>query len=376
MAVALRGNLEDFGIAEVFQLIGQQRKTGTLEISHEGEEMQLHFDQGAVVSAAPVGAYEGAALGEMLVRCGLITRERLRELEEERPATAWDLVTLLVDTQTLSAEAIAEIEDLLTRDTIFSVLRWSKGAFRFTAGDVRHDKPPEDLLAAEQILMDGLRMVDEWRTFAQHVASDDAVFQRTGRFETYRETATGETQRRLPVAEAVFLLVDGRLTVRRIIDLSRLGSFDGMRVLAELRSAGVIQPIDPVGARRVPRKRAPRRELRVWARVAAGVASVIPVLLLMLLAALAYRPVPAPLADPSYPIVRKPLGDVQRSFHQRRVRHALDVYRFSRGAWPARLEDLVDEGLLSVEELAPPHSDAYYYYARRGAGMVLLTPRL
>ncbi len=31
MAVALRGNLQDFGIAEVFQLIGQQRKTGMLK---------------------------------------------------------------------------------------------------------------------------------------------------------------------------------------------------------------------------------------------------------------------------------------------------------------------------------------------------------
>ena len=32
MAVALRGNLSDFGIGEVFQLIGQQRKTGVLEV--------------------------------------------------------------------------------------------------------------------------------------------------------------------------------------------------------------------------------------------------------------------------------------------------------------------------------------------------------
>ena len=32
MPVALRGNLKDFGIADVFQLIGHQRKTGQLEI--------------------------------------------------------------------------------------------------------------------------------------------------------------------------------------------------------------------------------------------------------------------------------------------------------------------------------------------------------
>ncbi|MCP4038759.1 MAG: DUF4388 domain-containing protein, partial [bacterium] len=44
MGVALNGNLQDFGIAEVFQLIGQQRKTGMLNISHAGREVCLAFD--------------------------------------------------------------------------------------------------------------------------------------------------------------------------------------------------------------------------------------------------------------------------------------------------------------------------------------------
>ena len=37
MGVALRGNLEDFGIADVFQLIGQQRKTGVLDLKRRNE---------------------------------------------------------------------------------------------------------------------------------------------------------------------------------------------------------------------------------------------------------------------------------------------------------------------------------------------------
>ena len=50
MSVALRGNLEDFGIADVFQLVGQQRKTGILEFTGtDGRQVQLRFDRGAVV---------------------------------------------------------------------------------------------------------------------------------------------------------------------------------------------------------------------------------------------------------------------------------------------------------------------------------------
>ena len=54
MSVALRGNLRDFGIADVFQLIGQQRKTVVLEFTSDaGVRVQLRFDCGNVVSAAP-----------------------------------------------------------------------------------------------------------------------------------------------------------------------------------------------------------------------------------------------------------------------------------------------------------------------------------
>ena len=88
MSVALRGNLKDFGIAEVFQLIGQQRKTGLLEITGTGQAFRLAFDAGSVVWASPAGPWEHAPLGERLVRCGLMTRERLAELVSEAEASA------------------------------------------------------------------------------------------------------------------------------------------------------------------------------------------------------------------------------------------------------------------------------------------------
>ena len=87
-SVSLRGNLKDFGIAEVFQLVGQQRKTGILEFSRKGQRVQIVFDRGAVVSAAPIGPHAHWALGDMLVRTGRLTRERVEELHRECKASA------------------------------------------------------------------------------------------------------------------------------------------------------------------------------------------------------------------------------------------------------------------------------------------------
>ncbi len=183
MSVALRGNLQDFGIADVFQLIGQQRKTGILEFTGAKGRVQLRFDQGAVVSAAPVGARAEEALGEMLARCGLLDHEQVAALDRECDASAQTVPRLAAARGWISQDDLERIEDLLTRETFFSVLRWETGEFDFRARDVTHQRRFESLLGAEQMLMDGLRMVDEWQSFAEVIPSEDVAYQKLSGFE-------------------------------------------------------------------------------------------------------------------------------------------------------------------------------------------------
>jgi hypothetical protein len=128
-----------------------------------------------VVSAAPVGTRPHAALGEMLVRCGQLTRERADQLYRECDAGAQLLPRLAVARDWISQSELEQIEDLLTRETFFTVLRWTAGTFRFVARDVEHPRRFGELLGAEQILMDGLRMMDEWQSIAELVPSEDLV---------------------------------------------------------------------------------------------------------------------------------------------------------------------------------------------------------
>jgi hypothetical protein len=371
MTVALRGNLKDFGIGEVFQLIGQQRKTGILEFSSRGQRVQLRFDRGAVVSAAPVASRPEAALGEMLARCGRLPLEQVEELQRECRAAAQTLGGLAVATGRLTESELLEIEDLLTRDTIFSVLRWSSGSFDFTAQEVEHHRRFDSLLGAEQILMDGMRMVDEWQSFADLVPSEDAVFQRVGRFDAYRQGARGERFHRLDAAERVFNLVDGRLAVRRIVDLSMLGNFDATRILAELRRAGLIEPVGPERARSLRRRSAPLAPGRslVWG----WIRTLVPLALLLVVAVLANRVEPAEVGARAFSIRQAPLDSLRQSFAARRVRNALESYRFIEGRWPSALSQLEERGLLAKGALASPAGRPYYYVQRRD-GAVLLGP--
>ena len=373
MSVGLSGNLCDFGIADVFQLIGQQRKTGVLDLKRRGGRAQLSFDQGAVVTAVPLSARAADAdpLGERLVRCGFLRPEQAEQLLAQRRASAQPSSRLVVDQGWLDAEVVERVEDLLTRDTIFEVLRWDSGSFDFRGQEVEHDRDPATLLGAEQILMDGLRMADEWQSFASRVPADDAVFHRVDRFEVHRQKADGVPESELEDAEHVFDLVDGSMSTGEVLDRSMLGRFDASRHFAALRRSGVIQPLHLDGVRRL-RRQAQQATSGIAAR--SWIAAVLP-LALLILTALSTRPA-APVAAPApgaFPIERPSLESLREAFATRRIRNAVDSFVVAEGRWPEDLEALEQEGLLDSAALAPPPGRPYYS-AKREDRLVVLAP--
>ena len=51
--MALQGKIDDFGIAEIFQLISQQQRSGALLIKSEGKAAEVIFFNGMVVKTTP-----------------------------------------------------------------------------------------------------------------------------------------------------------------------------------------------------------------------------------------------------------------------------------------------------------------------------------
>jgi hypothetical protein len=375
VSVGLSGNLRDFGIADVFQLIGQQRKTGVLELTRPDSRVHLYFDRGAVVSAAPAGGRAGDVdpLGDMLMRCGRLTRERATQAQAASRASAQTFAGSLIERGWVQPKDVREIEDLLTRDTIFDVLRWESGTFDFRAQDLAHDRDPSSLLGAEQILMDGLRMLDEWRSFEGKVPDDDAVYQRMGRFETYRDRQAGASPAQIERAQRLFSLIDGRLPIRRVIDLSRLGTFDATRIVVELVDAALIKPLHPEGVRHLrkqTRARSARRGIGIAGAVAGSIATAVPIALLAAAAVMAMQP-ETRAAEPV--VAERTLGWLQEAYATRRVRNAVDAYRLTQGHWPSEVSELPSRGYLDPDALAAPPGRPYYS-ANRDDGVVFLAP--
>src|SRR3982074_3076838 len=80
--MALEGTLKDFSLADIFQLIGLQRKTGVLTLRGKDDTVTVTFLDGKVVGADSLNRRLENRLGTVLMKSGMLSQEQLsRALE-------------------------------------------------------------------------------------------------------------------------------------------------------------------------------------------------------------------------------------------------------------------------------------------------------
>jgi hypothetical protein len=219
--------------------------------------------------------------------------------------------------------------------------------------------------------MDGLRMVDEWQSFADLVPSEETVFRRLLSFDQYGERCSGETPGQLANAERIFELIDGRLPVRRIIDLSMRGTFDSVRSLAQLHRFNIIETVEIESL--APSSEVDPEETR-QSPLIGRLAALASLVLLAVVTALIQLGSGAGDPPDAFAIQRPAALELATAAHEKhRVRHALEAYWFAHGRWPTNLAELAKDGFLSHRELASEDGHPYYF-ANRGNGVWLLAP--
>ena len=372
MAVALKGNLADFGVAEIFQLIGHQRKTGLLEISGPKGPMRVAFDSGALVFAVPVGDSSHAALGDFLVRCGLLKESLVHEKIREGRASARSLPDLLVADGLVCHEDIESISDLITRETLFVLMAMTGGSFEFLPGPETPSLAPGKMMVAEQVLMDGMRMQDEWLTFARELPGEAEVLEILVPVDDYCDRLEDGGQGGSDRVRRVSDFVNGKNSVRQIIDRSRLGTFAAGRILVDLRRAGLMDTVSPELRKGGKARRSGGKRVVALARLALAAGA--PLILLGTVTAGIFLQSLDARFGRGQSIAYRPLEEARAQFARQRLHNHLEARRHGTGRWPHGL-DFLSQGAWGEEEGLTSESASAYYYMRRGDGIVLLAPR-
>lgn len=267
--MAIEGPLRELSLPDVLQLVHLSRKTGTLSVTADGYARPaiLHFDRGAVVGARSPG--EASRLGRLLLMAGKVTVSQIEAaLAVQRREPERRIGAVLVETQGVAAADVERQLRFQVEETLFELVRWTDGYFRFEEAPPPDPGPLSIRLATESLLLESVRRVDEWSELASG-APDTAV---VPRLVESAGSSAGVLQLQ-PLEWEVLAGVDGERTLGAIaLELGR-AEFDVAKAVFSLASTGVVE----VGKRARPRPSAPAggtslaEELaRVEADLAAG----------------------------------------------------------------------------------------------------------
>jgi hypothetical protein len=375
--MALEGTIKDFGLPDIFQLIGLQRKTGVLTLKSERDTVTITFENGLVVMADSAAKRMEDRLGNVLVKQGALSKEKLDEALQTQRATLQRLGHILTTQNYISAEQLKEAIQSQISQIVFRVFRWRDGEYHFAQSDeVEYDAEFVSPMSADFIIMEGVRMVDEWPIIEKRIPSLDVVLRPVvdhALVEVWEEG--GDVASILPDAakrgtasnrvrltrqeEQIFRRVDGTRTVQGIIDATGLAEFDVCRTLFDLLNRNLIttsgRGVEAGLAREVSRR-------TVFTYVGWGLAGLAG--LFVASAVLVDRP-PSPWAPTQ--VVRKAyaglLAGVSRS-RLERLDAAVLAHHLRSGAPPRTLEQVAATDMVDRAYLKDPWARPYHYSVR------------
>jgi len=176
--MGLEGNLKDFDLADILQLISLGKKTGALNVEIDKDKGAIFFEEGTAVFASA-----GDMLGD-----GAITR----------------------------------------------ILRWRKGSFVFKPDETVDQHNVQSPIM--HLVLEAARQIDEWEDIQKLIPSLDLILA----IEEKPPAGTEDIQLQ-PLEWKVLATVDGSRPITQIVKDSHLGDFDTCKVLYGLLSSGLIK---------------------------------------------------------------------------------------------------------------------------------------
>ncbi|MCJ7671294.1 MAG: hypothetical protein MUP67_04520 [Acidimicrobiia bacterium] len=156
--------------------------------------------------------------------------------------------------------------------------------------------------------------------------------------------------------------------MRRVIDLSRLGSFGAMRLLVQLARAGWIEPVHVRSAAEIHSAQpdassAKRRWVAMWAPFAllAGIAAI--------------GLIRSGSNADGFDVGRDALERARTGFATQNARAMVLAYRVAEGRWPDGLESVATWAEEGAAALTPAERGAYYVGASKEGPIVLAPDR-
>jgi hypothetical protein len=249
--MALKGNLRDFTITQLLNLINLARKTGTLVVEGPGDTAFISFREGKL-AYSQLGDMDNG-LATILYRTKKLTQAQ-HKIIKARTTNMSDkeLGLLLINANYISQEDILASLQTEFVGILHRLFTWVEGLFRFEAGAL----PPNDKITLriglENIIIEGSRQLREWEQLQDELPSLEIALKFTDRPGSDIKNVN------LSVEEwRVVSYINPKNSIRQIANTTKMNDLAIRRIVYSLLQAGLVELIRPEGLKLPVQSRGP-----------------------------------------------------------------------------------------------------------------------
>lgn len=292
--MAFKGTLKDFKVPDILQLISLQKKTGILTFTSSDGFITLIFQKGFIVGVDSFPKKLEMRVGSVLVKQDYISEEMLQRALAIQKRTNQKIGEILLGMGLIGKDTIQESLKTQAVEIVLSLFKWKKGDYNFKVMEyLEEGMRIIDPLSTDNLIMEGVQMLDEWPLIKQVVPDDSMIFEPVpvdsrnieivGEHEDYPEKPKGDKIFLTETEANLLKYINAQNTVR---DLAELGIFTQYKVLKSLYSL-VKKSIIKAKAKGVSEevgKEMLLEELKVNAKRQVDILFIVLILLLLILA--------------------------------------------------------------------------------------------
>jgi curved DNA-binding protein CbpA len=235
MEIPLRGSIRDISLVKILVYLNRNRKTGILSLVTPSCTKKIYFNAGDVVFAS--STYEDDRLGEMLLKAGKITVEQLdKSVEVLKESRNKRHGAILVELGYLTSKDLFWGVKFQVKEIIHSMFLIEEGEYAFSEGELPAQEVITLKMSIGNLIYAGVNRIENWTRIRQEMPHTDSVLKLSeDPLSLFQDIELGQQDRK------ILSLIDGKKTIKDVIEGSWMGSFEALKVLYVLWAIGVIE---------------------------------------------------------------------------------------------------------------------------------------
>lgn len=234
MEIPLNGNIKDVGFPRILVYLNRNRKTGILTVKTPSFTKKIYLHKGDAVFASSTD--DDDRLGETLTKMGKITLEQYDRSVEILRKTGKRQGDILVELGYLTPQDVVWGVKYQIKDIIYSLFQPQDAEYEFLERELSSAALITLKMSMGNLIYEGVKRIETLNRIRKEMPHMHTVLTLSSDpVSLFQDVVFSSSDKKM------LFMVDGRKTVKEIIDSSSSNSFQAMKTLYVLWSTGIIE---------------------------------------------------------------------------------------------------------------------------------------